>query len=189
MNFNIASTLEHSGEQMVQLLNYCIYSRKLDPVFILLAKNYQLMPNSAKALSLFDEFIATNAPLTLSIKVHADLQLVQTVDKIRNLQQLHNPFLNTTRDASQPDSDSEDAENPAYLPTKFLFSGLQGKVTADTAQIQSIESEYDPAHSAVQNLPDGKLSGAQLQYVEHVWRPARARLATAGFRMVANIGG
>jgi len=188
LKFDITNTFEQGGEPMVQVLNYCIYSRKLDPVFILLAKNYQLMPNSEKALSLFDEFIATNAPLTLSVKVHTDLQLVQTVDKIRSLQQLYNPFLNTSPNASQPDSDSEDAENPAYLPTKFLFSGLLGTVTADTEQIQSIESEYDPAHSAVQNLPDRKLSGAQLQYVEHVWRPARHRLTAAGFRMVANIG-
>ena len=183
MNINSQEILERGGDQTIQLLNYCVYRRIFDPVFIFLAKNYQLMPDSAKALGIYDEFLVQQAPLSLSIKSASDHQLLQAISKIRVSEQSQHALHNST-------DDQTDAERPApFLPSKFLFSNLLTSVAANNAQIASIERQFDPTKSAVENLPDGKLSGAQLQFLEQIWRPARYRLTMAGFRMVANIGG
>ena len=109
---------------------------------------------------------------------------------MRNLEQLKNTLITSNPDHSpSQDGVDEDIANAPFLPPKFLFDGALSKVKADTNQVQSIESQFDPAISAVDNLPGKTLSGVQIQYVEHVWKPARNRLVSAGFRMVANVGG
>ena len=148
------------------------------------------MPVSAKALTLFDEFIAKQAPLPLSTNPGADHLLTQTISKIRSLEQPQTARQIAFPDQSETESDINDPiTNAPYLPAKFLFGSILSKIESETEQIQLIEKQFDPAKSAMLNLPDKKLTGTQMQFIEQVWKPARHRLTTAGFRMVANIGG
>lgn len=169
---------------MIQLLTYCIFMQKLDPVFQLLVKNYQLQPTGAKAIALYENFVAPQAQLLISaspVDKSSDRQLSQTLEKILSADQL----------LGQPINDEiEDSPiHVKHLPAKSIFDGILKSVLLNSSQFISIESEYEPTRIAVENLLSGQLTPAQRHFNEHIWRPSRQRLTGAGFFSIANIGG
>jgi hypothetical protein len=184
VTIDVNDTIERGGAAMIQLLTYCVYMQKLDPMFQLLVKNYQLQPNGTKAIALYENFVSPQAPLLVSasqVVKSSDWQLSQTIDKILSVEQR----------VGQPISDEvEDSPlHVRHLPAKNIFDGIMKSVILNSSQFLSIESDYDPARTVVENLPTGQLTPAQRHFNEHIWKPSRQRFTGAGFFTIANIGG
>lgn len=183
---NIDKTIAQGGESLVELLKYCVFCRELDPLFLMLARNYQMLPDAAKALAIYSTFLKQQSPLQISGEIPArrgDALLMQSISTIEDTNR---------RILEQQTIELDEEEEPdvitPFLPAKYLFDTSVAIVKVNSRQIGRIEREYDPTLGAFGNLPDRKLSTVQLTFIEHRWKPARAALSGAGFFMVANIG-
>jgi hypothetical protein len=77
------------------------------------------------------------------------------------------------------------------IPPRTLFDALYAVLTAaDFSPVRSIREAYDPGRGPVENLPGGRMTAGQRQFIEYTWRAqVRPRLLHAGFHRVATIGG
>jgi len=184
VGIDVTSTIERGGEGLIRLLTFCVYMQKFDLIFTSLVKNYQLLPNDVKATALYDEFLDTNAPLTLSIsrvEKSSDWHLNQTIEKICTAQVVSNQSI---------DPETEDPRaHVRHLPARNIFDRLLETISSNSSQFLFVEEELNLALSAVENLPGGKLSPSQIYFTEHIWKPSRQRLSVAGFFTISNIGG
>ncbi len=184
VSVDVQNVLERGGDGMIKLIGYCIYTQFLDPVFLLLVKNYQMQPTAAKATALFEQFVSIQAPLAISLPLldrENDLQVMDAITRISQAEQPPEKYLE--------DGDEEIQLPVPYLPSKFVFDGLLKSVLLKSTQFTVIESDFDPTLTVLKNLPGGKLTPGQRHFNEHVWKPSRHRLSVAGFFAIANIGG
>ncbi len=166
---------------MIDLLEYCIRSVQMEPVFVFLVSEYRVGPTALKALALYDVFCAPqalgriraapNLP-PLSFRIHASVQ----------------PLQRWRQQSASPNADPSTI-GPAPLPVKFLFDFIVDYLEADpSGTCRRVSQDFDPNLTPVQNLPGGKMSPAQRAFVERIWEPIlRPQLVAAGFRRIANI--
>ena len=186
MGSKISGLLTIGGMQTRKFLEYCIYAATLDPVFVCLTRNYQLLPSAPKAIALFDEFCAPASPVQVSSRQllpPTDFRLFHAINNIRD--PIRVPVERATGDNTEYPTEYV---NYPHLPAKYLFDELVGKIVSDSPSYHASERQYNPELSPVQNLPGGKMSSAQRLFVEQTWKPIRARLIAAGFTVVCNVG-
>lgn len=183
MSIRLEEVFAAGGKPLIALLDYCVFSMQMDPVFAFLVAEFRTMPTSPKALAIFDLFCAVGAPARLSVESvlpPRDFRLERAIAPIRNP-----PMRMDEDDAGAP------LLTPAPMtPGKYLFDiavdALQHDAEGPWARI---ERTFEPEFGPHGNLPGGQLTASQRRFVERVWKPQlRPYLEAAGFRRVGNIG-
>ncbi len=182
VSINIKHTFARGGKELIDLLEYCVFSMKMDVIFLFLAEEYRRQPGDLKAIALYDVFCAPNSPAWLSAR------------------SLLPPFDLRTQMAVQPLKDRRDRIQsalqagselvvPPVIPGNFLFDNITRELREHPESVmRQIGEHYDPALTPLQNLPGGKMTASQQAFVDRLWEPElRPYLVAAGFRRIANI--
>jgi hypothetical protein len=175
---DIHDIFARGGKGLVDFLDYCVRSVKMDPVFIFLVSEYRAGPTALKAIALYDCFCAPEALWRVRATTALpprDLRLLTAVQPLKDW---------SAGKGSHP------AEGrPPPLPAKFLFDAVAAQLESDPEnEIRRVGLAYDPAKTPFENLPNGGMSAGQRAFVENIWHPIlRPRLVAAGFRRITNI--
>jgi hypothetical protein len=174
MPIDIDQVFTRGGTDLVELLNYCVRSVQMDPIFGFLVDEYRLCPTAPKAVALYDVFLAPRAPARINAAA-----LLPPRDQ--SLQVLIQNFRTGIASPLTPKLNIQ--------PGKFIFDTLALHIrTNRRGSIAKIKRRYNPQRSATENLPGGKMTIGQRRFVEQVWQPrVRPLLVRAGFRRIANI--
>lgn len=179
----IDKILARGGKPRVALLQYCVMSVQIDPVFLFLVQEYRMRPAHDAAVALHDVFCAPGAPArmcTFSIMPSLGSRLDAAVRPLREqLNQMRPP------EQSEPGTGV-----PLTTPYRHLFDfvahALRSNPRGDYARVGNA---FDLRLTPAENLPGGKMNSAQRHFVENIWRAsAKPRLFEAGFWQVADIG-
>ena len=161
----------------------------MEPLFVFLAAEYRLRPTHAGALALFDMFCAADAPARLAayeILPPRELSLSAEVGRVRaQWSAMQAPPAETEEKERE-----EGARSVPAGPGRAMFDPLVKSVRVDShRRLAAVSARYDPRLTPQENLPGGRLSATQRQFVDRVWRPiVRPRLGGAGFWQVSTIG-
>jgi hypothetical protein len=85
-SIDVNALLSGGGEGTVKLLQYCVRSVTMEPLFVFFARQYQHRPNHLTALTLYDLFCASNAPARLAAAAlwpPFDLRLIAVMQMLR----------------------------------------------------------------------------------------------------------
>ena len=154
----------------------------LEPVFVFLVSEYRLRPSQASAIALNDAFCAPGALARIAapgVLPTQHIHLSATINTVR-------------RQWAQMQSAEPPAEGHSILITpspRYLFDDI-AKACRDvaTSGYARIAANYNPELTPAQNLPGGKMTDGQRQFVEYVWKPkVRPGLIAAGFWKIADI--
>lgn len=181
MPVDIPATLSQGGDGAISLLQFCIRSGQLEPLFLYLTQDYQQRPSHLAALTLFDMFCASNAPARLSVATVLPPQELRLSGSITMLRQQWQQMQQVR--AGQ----AIDEEKKLFIaqPQRGLFDTV---VAAFGPRFELIASQFDPDKRVNDNLPDGKLSAGQRNFVNLVWQAkVRPQLASAGFWRVTTL--
>lgn len=183
MSIRLHDVFAAGGKPLIELLDYCVFSVQMDPVFVFLAGEFRMHPACEKALALYDVFCAAGAPARVSaddVLPPLDFRLDRAIEPIRN------PPMRI----EDPDADEPNLVPSVQTPGKFLFDVVAGELERrPDGAIAAIGRSYDPSRDAQENLPGGKMTAPQRMFVERIWKPQlRPYLVAAGFRRIANIG-
>jgi hypothetical protein len=167
---------------MIDLLKYCVYSGRMDLVFLSLVREFRTRPTAAKAVTLYELFCAEGAPARLSAGAALpprNLHIRQAIERLRE----------NLRRAKERDRDKHRFAAPATTPPAFLFDFIVEQIENDReGPLAQVSRDYDPQRTPVENLPEGQMSPGQRQFVANVWnRRVRLHLASAGFRSIATV--
>jgi hypothetical protein len=174
MAIDLDQVLGTSDAIQIELLTFCVYARRLEPVFTFLVTDFRNRPASDRAHALHQCFCRTGAPGRLDSRALPpdDLRLEQLM---RRLPPPSVPI------------------GPAPLPTipdRAMFDFVVDDLRRQGGPLAQVAADFDPERSAAENLPGGALGPGQRSFVERVWRPViRAQLVRAGFWRIATIGG
>ena len=191
MAVDIQSTFRRGGRGVVDLLEFCVISVKLDAVFVFLVGDYQLKPTAPRAIALYDVFCTPASPARISVMGALPPRNLQTERVVEQLRQQYLSAQSTETADRGPDEQEASGSPPAAravpFPGKYVFDGIASQVWAGQ-QLRWVVQTYDPALSPHENLPGGRLTAGQRAFVENIWEPAiRPHLVSAGFRRIANI--
>jgi len=176
MAIDLEKVFTSGGKELIDVLNYCVRSVQMDPVFAFLVEEYRLAPTAARAVALYDMFVAVEAPARIGagdLLPPRDLSL--------------EPLMKKLRPVSPPGGGPAMAN---VAPGKFIFDSLRKRIgTNRRGAMAKIRRRYNPRLGPNENLPGGKMTSGQKRFVEQVWQPrVRPVLVRAGFRRIANIG-
>ena len=180
---DIAVILSQGGAQRLAFLRYCVLSFSMEPLFDFLVQEYRLRTSHAGALALFDVFCARQAPARLpayELLPPRELSLESEIERLR-----------AQWDGVQSAPESVEGE-PAIalaLPARELFDAIVRGIRQDAhGRLARMGSTYDPALTPEENLPGGKMTAGQRQFVDGVWHPVlKPRLVAAGFWRIATV--
>jgi hypothetical protein len=170
MPIDLDEVFSRGGVELIEVLNYCVRSMQMDPIFAFLVDEYRLSPTAARAIALYDMFLAAEAPARIDAADYLpprELGLQVVVGSFRG--------------GSGP--------TLKVQPGKFVFDTVALHVRKNRrGAIAKIKRRYNPKLSATENLPGGKMTIGQKRFVEQIWqRRVRPALVGAGFRRIANI--
>jgi hypothetical protein len=176
MPIDLDKVFSRGGGELIEVLNFCVRSVQMDPIFAFLVDQYRVSPTAAKAVALYDMFLAPAAPGRINAAEHLpprDLGLQVLVQSFRG--------------GSGPQLSG--APILKVQPGKFLFDAVALHLRKNRrGAIAKIKRRYNPELSATENLPGGKMTIGQKRFVEQIWqRRVRPALVVAGFRRIANI--
>jgi hypothetical protein len=175
---DIPATLTQGGEGYVSLLQFCLRSGHLEPLFLALVKEYQQKPSHLSALTLYDLFCAANAPARLSVA-----QVLPPQDlKLAGLM----PLLRAQWTQMQA-REAVDEEKRLFIaqPQRSLFDSI---LPALPAAFEGVAQQFDPSKRVNDSLPGGTMSAGQRNWINQVWlKQVRPKLTAAGFWRVATL--
>ena len=182
---DIHQTLTDGGKARIDLLRYSVMSITMEPLFLFLASEYRLRPTHKSALALFDVFCATQSRARLAayeLLPPRELGLSAEIAQIRGRW--------TALQSPPPEEEDESPRSVAPWPSRVLFDKLvQGLRSDASGRLAAVSTGYDPQLTPQENLPGGKMSAIQRQFVDQVWLPfARPRLVDAGYWQISAIG-
>ena len=182
---SIDDTLARGGAERIALLRYCVMSVTMEPVFLMLVQEYRYRPTLDGALALYDMFCALNAPARLgayALLPPRELTVGAAIEHIRS-------DWNAMR-TPVADSDADEHRATPSTPARGLFDAIVRGVRADPdGRLAALRAAYDPTLTPQENLPGGRMTPGQRQFVEGVWTPiVRPRLTAAGFWQMTTIG-
>ncbi len=184
---DLLAIFQRGGVDAISLMQYCVRSINLDPLFIALVREYQLRPSHQALLALYDCFCAPQAPCRLSLaEVLAthELRMKEQVAFVRaEWQQLQTP------PAPLAEGESEPPRQRSTVPYRSIFDALLPALQQHEAGgWQRAQRSYNPQLSPNQNLPGGDMSMVQRHFVARVWQPVvRPRLVAAGFWRLSTV--
>lgn len=187
MTIDIQKATAAGGATLIDLCEYCVCSAQLDPLFVILVRDYQILPANGKALALFDVFCqreSQNCLTTINAEKPVSGLLVADIERLRQPMRV------------KVDSDSDDKQGvavPEFMeiqrqPANYLFNDLARGVVENSVHYHTLESDYDPELTAHQNLPGGIMSPSQRNFADQIWPSVRGILVTGGFVRMASIG-
>lgn len=207
MPVDVNRIFDRGGRELIDLLEFCVLSVQMDPLFVFLVGEYRSAPTADKAQTLYELFCAVGAPARISphhLLPPKDFRLPQTLAPFFQTRQLLNAAAQKT--ATEPDEEpaAEAEAEPAapgdgeprpqvqglmLLPPRYLFDSLRDELlTQQPSPITRLGKQFDPLLTPRENLPGGALTAAQKFFVNYVWTPRlRPQLVTSGFRRVANV--
>ena len=177
MALDLIEVFERGGRPLIQLLDYCVRSVQMDPVFVFLVGQYRTFPSVPKAVAIYEVFCAPEALARVSV--------IEVLPP-RNLgiQAAIEPWRASLR-SGPPGSAHPTAR---LLPAKYLFDAMAWEVAAKSAAFRQIRRNYRRRRTPMENLPGGRMTSGQRQFVDRVWEPKlRPRLVVAGFSGMATI--
>jgi hypothetical protein len=178
---DIPATLAEGGEIAVALLQFCIRSGHLEPLFYHLNQDYQQRPGHLAALTLFDLFCASNAPARLAVPEALPPQELRLASSMTMLRQ-------QWQQMQQVRAGQEiDQEKKLFIaqPQRGLFDAI---VRAFGPRFAQVASQFDPEKRVNECLPGGMVSAGQRNFINQVWTPkVRPQLVAAGFWRVATL--
>ena len=183
MAIDLDDLFRRGGKELLDLLDYCVRSVQMDPVFVFLVREYRCHPTALKALAIYDGFCAPDAPARLSVRRALPPMDLRLQAALRPLKQWWEQ-----RQAAPPSL--PETAPPLFLPATHLFDFVVRELeTSADSSLRIVGEQYDPTRTPFENLPGGRMTAGQRHFVEYVWEPAlRPRLAAAGFRQVATVG-
>jgi hypothetical protein len=181
MPIDIEEVYRRGGKALIDLLEYCVRSVQMDPLFVFLVWEYRNRPTTPGALALYDLFCAPQAPARISAREFlppSNLKLHFTILPLRvNLAEV-----------TAAGTTGLDPPPPLRLPAKYLFDAVAQSIERSSASLKNIRSCYDPGRTPLENLPGGRMTPGQRRFVEKIWEPlVRPQLVSAGFWRVATI--
>lgn len=183
MSVDIDIIFHRGGKRLLDLLDYCVRSVQLDPLFLFLIREYRQQPTTPRAIVLYDVFCAVDAPVRLTVREvlpPQDLRLEAAVRPWRG----NGGCVQGAGVASVSTSGSV-----LLLPPKYLFDGVEARVRAASPALRHIRRHYRLRRTPIENLPGGRMSAAQRRFLDQVWQPRlRPRLMAVGFRHVTTLG-
>jgi hypothetical protein len=181
MPIDLDDIFTRGGKPLIDVLNYCVRSVQMDPVFAFLVEEYRLSPTQTKAVALYDIFAAPGAPARINaadLLPPRELALQIVIENLRRSQ---------PGPASIPHGGT--APRLQAPPGKHIFDALALHVRKNRrGAIARIKRRYNLKLTPTENLPGRRMTSGQRNFVDQVWQPRiRPALLTAGFRRIANI--
>lgn len=194
MPVNLDDLMSRGGKGLMDLLAYSVYSVRPEALFIYLVREYRLAPTVKKALALYDGFCAPSALARLAAEAVLepyDLRLHRSLTPMRQV----TPVI--AMEVTPLESDeSTQQQRPPRLPAQSRPPGLhvfdfvvEHLLAQPDGPISVMAQTYDPDLSPIENLPGGKLTPAQRQFVDRIWLPRlRPLLVQVGFWRLSTVG-
>ncbi len=185
--FDTHEVFRQRGKRLLDLLQFCILSVRMEPLFAYLVREYQIQPTMTRALAIYDVFCAAQSPARINLPRALPPRNLRILQDIEPLQQRW-PQLQQPRNEPQED---EEAQLPIpILPPRYVFDAILAELESDSENpVTRLGTEYDFDRTPIENLPGGELSGTQRQFVDFVWKPhLRPHLVSAGFSILASLG-
>ena len=182
MSVNVNDTFARGGKELIDLLEYCVFSVQMDLIFLFLTEEYRRQPEDRKAIALYDVFCASNSPAWVSARSRLpplDLRVQIAIQPLKE-----------RRDRIDSDQQAgSELAMPPVMPGSFLFDTITRELRErPDSPLTKIGEHYNPALTPLQNLPGGKMTASQQAFVDRAWGPElRPYLVAAGFRRIANI--
>lgn len=178
----IDEILAAGGERRIALLQFCVMSVTMEPLFVFLARAYCLRPTHIGALALYDVFCAADAPArirALHVLPPRHLRLLSDIQIIRSQWA-------QMRSDEVPD---EGSSVPITVPHRHLFDFVTEALRNDPdGHYARLSRAFDPERTPQQNLSGGRINDGQRRFREKIWVPvARPRLVAAGFWQIGAI--
>jgi hypothetical protein len=170
------------GRPLIDFLEYCVFSVRVDPMFAYLVKNYREIPTVTGAIALYDGFCAPDAPARISaaeLLPPRDRRLLEFMELLRG-----------RCDAIREQAEAQ-GEPPPRLPAPphSLFDPLTEILLRSGGPVQAAAEVFIPELEPHEQLDGGHMNAGQRAFVENVWRAhLRPSLAAAGFFRIANVG-
>lgn len=178
MALDLNKVFDRGGKPLIDLLDYCVRSTQMDPLFVFLVRHYRTFPSVPRAVALYEIFCVPGAPARLSVP-----EALPPLDL--RIQAALQPWQASVR-PSPPSTTSGAA--PRLLPPKYLFDSIAERVMESSIALRRIRRNYRLRRTPFQNLSGGRMSPGQRRFVDHVWEPKlRPRLVAAGFPSMATI--
>jgi hypothetical protein len=178
---DIEDLLNRGGAGRIALLRYCVMSIRMEPIVVFLAQEYRYRPSHAGALALFDLFCDEHAPARLEayeLLPPRQLGLRAALARVRA----------QWNQMKSPAPEDEEELIAVTTPARDLFDAVVRGLRGD-ARLTALRTSYDPQLTAQENLPGGKMTAGQRQFVEGAWNPVvKPRLTAAGFWQMSTIG-
>jgi len=201
---NVGEVFARGGKGLIDLLEFCVISVRMDPVFVFLVGEYRTHPTAPGAVALYELFCARDAPARVSALRALppyDLRLSAAARPLAE-------SLERTRDARDAEAEAAAAEEtgedgggpgvvapsgvlppPPLFPARYIFDEVVRQLESGRrGQLREVGELYDPTLTPYENLPGRRMTPGQQAFVDRVWAPrVRPRLVAAGFRRVADI--
>lgn len=185
MAIDIQAIFSAGGRPLMDLLEYCVFSIQLDPIFDFLVRDYRNLPSAPKATAIFDVFCQPQAPGRIGahkLLPPFDQRLSKEIDHLRQ------PFQRTEESVDADGTRRATTLTFPRLPPKYLFDAITAELARSSESLRRIGELYDPRRTPIENLPGGVMTAGQKQFVDQVWQPRiRPQLISAGFFRVADI--
>ena len=184
MPVDIDEVFCEGGSGLIDLLNYCVFSVQLDPVFAYLVHDYRGTPTPPRALALYEMFCTPRSPARLKADRALppwDLRIERAIAPVRQ---------EWARAQAPAGEDDEGPLRPVNPPSQ-LFDFIVCRLGEDPAgPWQAVARHFDPGRTPQENLPGSRLNAGQRAFLEKVWQArVRPQLVAAGFWRIATIGG
>jgi|tagenome__1003787_1003787.scaffolds.fasta_scaffold20565808_2 hypothetical protein len=175
MAMDIDELFRRGDRPLIEFLQFCVYTRRVEPLFAFLVGEYRQNPTAPRAEALYDLFVATKAPARLAA---TDLLPPENLRIDMGMRRLR----------AHPGSGTAGP----FLPSRDLFDFIVDELHRDSEQGPLAEAarSFDPERTGLENLPEETVPDDHRGFVEGLWRPViRRRLTAAGFWRIATIGG
>lgn len=183
----IDALLGAGGVERVNLLRYAVRSVTMEVMMHFLVREYRFHPTLRGALALYDVFCAPRSPARLPAAEAVParwLPLGARIEGLRGREQAFDQAAEAIRGGGE-----DTPLPPPPLPDRALYDEMVRSMWTDPGgALQRVEREYDSSRMPDENLPGGRLSPAQRNFVDRVWRPeVRPHLVDAGFWQLSSI--
>jgi hypothetical protein len=153
----------------------------MEPVFVFLVQEYRLASSADKARALWEIFCQENAPARLDVPEVLPPRNSRLLTALR-------PMLSLPTAAGATGGTALTPARPAPIPPHFLFDFIAEEIRSASPAFAKVTRRYKPSRTPIENLPGGKMSATQRQFVERVWEPVlRPKLVRAGFWRLATV--
>ena len=173
--------MTRGGVGRVKLLQFCVRSVTMEPLFVYLVSEYRWRPTHVAALALYDVFCAPGALArvkALAALPPRELRLSAAVAPLRR----QFDYLRS------PPAD-DDSGMSITTPYRNMYDNVVSALRDDPdGPLAEVVRRYDPDLDPTENLPGGRMNAGQRHFVDNIWKPLiRPQLVGAGFWQVGSI--